>query len=98
MQEMQGIPVQSLGGDDPLEEEMAAHSRTLTWRIPWTEEPGWATWSRKELDTAEATKHLSMHGEGYINQLLTFSFHQHMCSTATFVASWAVHPHTFWPI
>ena len=90
--------VQSLGQEDPLEEGMATHSSILAWRIPWTEEPGWATWSRKELDTAEATKHLSMHGEGYINQLLTFSFHQHMCSTATFVASWAVHPHTFWPI
>ena len=32
--------VQSLGQEDPLEEEMAAHSRILAWRIPWTEEPG----------------------------------------------------------
>ena len=32
--------VQSLGWDDPLEKEMATHSSTLTWRIPWTEEPG----------------------------------------------------------
>jgi len=31
--------VQSLGGD-PLEKEMAAHSRTLAWKIPWTEEHG----------------------------------------------------------
>ena len=37
MQEMQ---VQSLGRDDPLEKEMATHSRTLAWKIPWTEEPG----------------------------------------------------------
>ena len=29
-----------LGGEDPLEEGMAAHSSILTWRIPWTEEPG----------------------------------------------------------
>ena len=28
---------------DPLEEEMATHSSILVWRIPWTEEPGWAT-------------------------------------------------------
>ena len=28
------------GLEDPLEEEMAAHSSVLTWRIPWTEEPG----------------------------------------------------------
>ena len=27
-------------GKDPLEKEMATHSRTLAWRIPWTEEPG----------------------------------------------------------
>ena len=33
--------VQSLGREDPLEEEMAALSSILAWRIPWTEEPGW---------------------------------------------------------
>ena len=27
--------------DDPLEEEMANHSSILTWKSPWTEEPGW---------------------------------------------------------
>ena len=32
--------VQSLGGEDPLEEGMAIYSSILTWRIPWTEEPG----------------------------------------------------------
>ena len=37
MQEMQ---VQSLGQDDPLEEEMATHSSILAWEISWTEEPG----------------------------------------------------------
>ena len=30
----------SLGGEDPLEKEMAAHSSVLAWRTPWTEEPG----------------------------------------------------------
>ena len=29
-----------LSGEDPLEEEMATHSSLLSWRIPWTEEPG----------------------------------------------------------
>ena len=38
-QEMQETWVQSLGWEDPLEEEMAAHSRILVWEIPWTEEP-----------------------------------------------------------
>ena len=32
--------VQSLGQEDPLEEEIATHSSILAWRIPWTEEPG----------------------------------------------------------
>ena len=32
--------VQSLGREDPLEKEMATHSRTLAWKIPRMEEPG----------------------------------------------------------
>ena len=32
--------VQSLGQEDPLEKEMATHSSTLAWKIPWTKEPG----------------------------------------------------------
>ena len=31
--------VQFLGWEDPLEKEMAIHSSTLAWKIPWTEEP-----------------------------------------------------------
>ena len=37
---MQKTQVQSLGREDPLEEEMATHSSILAWEIPWTEEPG----------------------------------------------------------
>ena len=36
---IQETSVQSLGQEDPLEEEMATHSSILAWRIPWTEEP-----------------------------------------------------------
>ena len=32
--------VRSLGQEDLLEKEMATHSSTLAWKIPWTEEPG----------------------------------------------------------
>ena len=32
--------IQSLGREDPQEKEMANHSSTLAWKIPWTEEPG----------------------------------------------------------
>ena len=32
--------VRSLGQEDPLKKEMAIHSNTIAWKIPWTEEPG----------------------------------------------------------
>ena len=37
---MQETQVRSLGWEDPLEKEMAAHSSILAWRIPRMEEPG----------------------------------------------------------
>ena len=37
---MQKMQVQSLGWEDTLEEEMAAHSSILAWEVSWTEEPG----------------------------------------------------------
>ena len=36
----QETQVRSLGREDPLEKEIATHSSTLAWKIPWTEEPG----------------------------------------------------------
>ena len=42
---MQEILVRSLGQEDPGEKEMAIHSNTLAWEIPWTEEPG--PWGHK---------------------------------------------------
>ena len=44
-----GDPVRALGWEDPLEKEMAIHSRTIAWKIPRTEEPT----GRKESDTTE---------------------------------------------
>ena len=43
VQEMQETRVQSLGWEDPLEEEKATYSSILGWRIQWIEEPGGAT-------------------------------------------------------
>ena len=40
MREMQETWVQSLGWEDPLEEEMTIHSSILARKIPWIEEPG----------------------------------------------------------
>ena len=47
--------VQSLGQEAPLVKEMATQSSILTWRIPWTEEPGrlYSPWGPKESDTTE---------------------------------------------
>ena len=46
--------VRSLGREDLLEKEMATHSSTLAWRIPWIEEPvGYSLWGCKESDTTE---------------------------------------------
>ena len=36
---MQETRVQSLGWEDPLEKEMATHSSTHAWKIPWTGDP-----------------------------------------------------------
>ena len=50
------MQVQFLGREDPLEKGMATHSSILSWRIPWTEEPGGLQFTgSKELDTTEVT-------------------------------------------
>ena len=40
MRETQETQVRTLGGEDPLEEEMTTHSSIPAWKFPWTEEPG----------------------------------------------------------
>ena len=70
---MQETWVQSLGRD-PLEKEMATHSCTLAWKIPWTEELGrflGEPWGLKELDTTERLHFLSFI---YLSALFTFGF------------------------
>ena len=49
------MQVQSLGQEDPLEEEVATHSSILAWEIPRTEEAGglYSPWGHKELDMTE---------------------------------------------
>ena len=51
---MQETWVRSLGWEDPLEKELAAHSNILAWRIPGMEEPGGLP-SMAESDTTEVT-------------------------------------------
>ena len=48
----QETQIQSLGGEDLLEKEMATHSRIPAWEIPWTQETGrLRSWAHKESDT-----------------------------------------------
>ena len=69
---IQETPVHFLGGEDPLEKGMATHSSILTWRIPWTQEPGrlqsmgsqwvghnWVTKHKiRQMDHGISAKHL----------------------------------------
>ena len=52
---IQETQVQSLGWEDPLEEEMATHSSILAWKNPMDREPGrlYSLWGCKESDTTE---------------------------------------------
>ena len=62
MQESQETRVQSLGGDNPLEERTVTHSSILARKIPWTEEPGGLAsigWPRIRVDVTEHTCRVS---------------------------------------
>ena len=50
------MQIQSVGGEDPLEQGTATDSSILSWRILWTEEPGgYSPWGHKESDMTEHT-------------------------------------------
>ena len=58
VQKTQETQVQSLGLEDPLEEEMTTHSSILAGIIPWAEEPGGLqSMGSKELGTTKAAEH-----------------------------------------
>ena len=62
MQETQETQVPSLGQEEPLKEEMAAHFSILSWEIPRTKKPGGLqSHGVAEADTTEATQHAQMH-------------------------------------
>ena len=80
MQETQEMRVQSLGQEDPLEEEMASHSSILAWEIPWTEESD-SPWGHKELDTTECMHmraHTHTHPRLYGPQSLKYLLFVHL--------------------
>ena len=62
---MQETQVWFLGWEDPLEKGIATHSSILSWRIPWTEEPGrLQSMESQELDMTERLKRESAHVDG----------------------------------
>ena len=78
---MQETQVQSLGGKYSLEKGMATHSSVLTWRIPWTEEPGWLqsmglqSWTQNNL--AITHTYICMYVCMYIFQFRVYHFGQY---------------------
>ena len=68
MQETQEMQLQPLGWEDPPEEEMTTHSSTLTWGIPWTEEPGGLQSMGLQRAHGEMTEQISL----YLFRLLLY--------------------------
>ena len=62
---MQEIGVWSLGQEDPLEEGMATHCSTLSWRIPWSEEPSglYSSWGCKRVRHDWATEQQQIYSQ-----------------------------------
>ena len=85
---MQEMHFQSLGQEHRLEKEMATHSSILTWRIPWTEEPGrlqsmglqksQAQISDKKKKTPKVNHHLCL------QQVIIFFLMEGLASTLVF--------------
>ena len=67
---MQETQICSLGEEDPLEKEMATHSSTLAWRIPWTEEPGRLQSMRSQRARRNwVTKHMHTQSNNMITRI-----------------------------
>ena len=71
MQETQEMRVQSLGGEGPLQEEMATHSSLLAWRIPWTEKPGELGSPHAEVTESDTMRQLNTHTQCISTQWLS---------------------------
>ena len=65
VQETQETRAPSLGREDPMEKEMATHSRILAWRIPWTEES-----DRLQFMGSQRGRHNLVADHAHINILL----------------------------
>ena len=70
--------VQSLGGEDPVEEEIATHSSILAWKTPWTEEPGRLQSLRSQRVKHDwVTEHRCTHPTPHTYTWCKYSIHSH---------------------
>ena len=75
---MQETWVPSLGGEEPLEKEMATHSSILAWKIPWTKEPGGLqSMGLQRIEHNWATKHI-LKGMSKLVDLVDTVFRYHV--------------------
>ena len=75
---MQETQVRSLGREDPLEKEMAAHSSTLAWKIPWVEEPDkLQSMGSQRSRLSDLTLFYFRWGKASMNTPTTLDAHQH---------------------
>ena len=75
VQQTQETQVQSLGQENPLEQETATHSSVLAWKIPWAEEPGGLIGSQR-VEHNRATEHT--HTDSYV-EILALRTSEHDC-------------------
>ena len=94
---MQETWVQSLGWKDPLEKGMASHSRSLAWRIPWTEEPGGLqfTGSQSQTQLNQLSTHVLLNflSSFYFFLPLSFSFFMHCWFLTRLHETSTIHQH-----
>ena len=67
---MQETWVLSLGHEDPLEKEMATHSSTLAWEIPWTEKPGRLQFTGSQKSWVQLNTHTHTHTHTYTHNCM----------------------------
>ena len=79
MQEPQEKQVQSLGWEDPLEEEMATHSSILARIIPWTEELSRLQFMGSESDTTEVTELMHTHTHTHTHVRIYIYIYIYIC-------------------
>ena len=66
IQETQEMWVQSLSGEDSLEDDMAIHSSILAGKIPWTEEPAWLQSMRSQKGWTQLSIHIILYTRNII--------------------------------